>query len=422
MIDLIFWFLASLASTFGIVYLFYCLSGATRKISWQIILFFLFGVIGITLFEYFDIWLLSSTFFFLFFPVLFNLIQPMNARKTFYYLFVVWAYGIIIDLVLILILTILSFMLGFTIYSNHNSTITEILSILIAITFLLISHSSKVKRITDYIYLKTVNIKYLNLSLVVFAVFTLITAILMLFNIGNLDVNLLLTLILVLLIIVLVLLVKFKIDKEENFKYLQTLKENNDFYIKMDDENRLFKHNLMAKLLSIKSVSNEKTMLLIEDMITSFNKNMDFSKHIKVIPYGLNGIIYQKLYSYLKELDIKVFNDIHYDIFDVLKPRRYNVFVEKIVIAIDNAIESCLNSLDKALLINIFEEDDALCVEIKNTFSNDLNIDELGNRNYSTKGKNHGLGLFSALRNNEATMEVKVINNLFIAKIIAKKY
>ena len=41
-------------------------------------------------------------------------------------------------------------------------------------------------------------------------------------------------------------------------------------------------------------------MSLIEDLISQFNKNEKFSENIKVIPYGLNGIIYQKLYPYLK--------------------------------------------------------------------------------------------------------------------------
>lgn len=95
------------------------------------------------------------------------------------------------------------------------------------------------------------------------------------------------------------------------------MQENNDFYIKVEDENRIFKHNLVAKLLSIKSVSNNKSMALIEDLILQFNKNVSFSQTIKVIPYGLNGIIYQKLYSYMNVLNIKINNEIGYDIFSI---------------------------------------------------------------------------------------------------------
>ena len=50
----------------------------------------------------------------------------------------------------------------------------------------------------------------------------------------------------------------------------------------------LFNHS--AK---IKSVSNKKARNLIDDFLKSYNSNMDFSFHIKDMPYGLNGIIYE---------------------------------------------------------------------------------------------------------------------------------
>lgn len=135
----------------------------------------------------------------------------------------------------------------------------------------------------------------------------------------------------------------------------------------------------------------------------------------------MNGIIYQKLYPFLEKINVKVDTKIDFDVFEVLKPRRYNVLVEKMVIALDNAIESCLNSCDKLLILNLHSDDGNIIIEIKNTFSSDLNVDEVGMINYSTKGKRRGLGLFSAFRDKEAIMNVKIINNFFVTKIIAKR-
>ena len=181
----------------------------------------------------------------------------------------------------------------------------------------------------------------------------------------------------------------------------------------------------MAKILSIKSVSGKKARMLIDDFLRSFNQNIDFSIHIQDMPYGLNGIIYEKIYSYIGKLHIKIDNKIDFDIFTKLNPRRYNVFVEKMIIALDNAIEASLNSVEKLLVINLYFEDESIIMDIKNTLSTNLNLEELGKVNYSTKSnkdyKRHGLGLFSALRNNEVTMSIKIVNNLFITRIIAKQ-
>ena len=60
-------------------------------------------------------------------------------------------------------------------------------------------------------------------------------------------------------------------------------------------------------------------------------------------------------------------------------------------------------------------------IEIKNSFAHTLDVDNLGSLNYSTKGKKRGLGLFSILRDNEASLKVNVVNNYFISLISARK-
>ena len=159
----------------------------------------------------------------------------------------------------------------------------------------------------------------------------------------------------------------------------------------------------------------------IDDFVIKNNKGMNYSKKMKTIPYGLNGIIYQKTYPYLEELNFKLSNKIGVDIFKLLRPRRYNVLVEKLIVSLDNAIDASLNSKNKVVVINLYDDEDNIYVEIKNSFAYNLDIDNLGTLNYSTKGKRRGLGLFSALRDNEATLKVKVVNNYFISIISARK-
>lgn len=409
----------SFISTFGIVYVYYKYNDDS-SISLKSILIFLCGV-SLSFFNvYFEIPVLDYCAFFIFFPLMFYYICKNPIKKIFFYVFVIWLYGMLVDLFAMLIYSLIHFIFNIDLYSNiffaeHIVTF----SIFVALVF--IGNSKKMKKFTNNLYYKIVGIKFSSVSILLFIISILIYGTVLFLNIDHLTTGLLISSFIVLFIITFILLIKNKINSDENERYLKTLKENNDFYIKLDDENRIFKHNLTAKLLSIKSVSNEKAQSLIEDLINQYNKNVQFSKGIKVIPYGLNGIIYEKLYPYIKELTITIVNNIDYDIFEYLKPRRYNVFVEKIVVALDNAIESTKNSEEKILSVNIYDEDNKIVVEINNTFGNMIDLDNFGKKSYSTKGKRRGLGIFSALRNNEASMSVKIVNNMFVSKISAKK-
>lgn len=420
----VFWLVICFLSTFSFVYFYYKSTDSNTRINGKIIIVFMFGVFLSTCVECFDLETLSYVSYFLYFPVMFYLLKRMPIKKLFFYVMIVWFIAIAIDIISILVTSLAFYLfdINISVYINNSELVSIFLTVCVSTVLIVLG---KINFLDSYIfslYQKIKNVKYSDILLVIFVLFISFIGITMFLNIENVDINVLSMIVLILAIFSFILLFRYKINETESVMYLNTLRENNEFYIKMEDENRIFKHNLVAKLLSIKSVSNKKAMALIEDLIMQFNKSVDFSKNMKVIPYGLNGIIYQKLYPYMKELNIEISNELGYDIFDILKPRRYNVFIEKMVIALDNAIESCLKSNNKSLVINIFDEDNSISIEIENTIGNDINLDLLGNKNYSTKGNRHGLGLFSAFRNNEASLKVKIINNIFVSKITAKKH
>ncbi|MCX4254025.1 MAG: GHKL domain-containing protein [Bacilli bacterium] len=419
MIEILSWIFICFASTFGYVYFYYKLVCNNEKISLKTKIIFLIGFIVVTLLEYNDLNYITTILFFIYFPILFKSIKIVSFRKIVAYLVIIWLYAMFLDFSAMLIISLLHYFYNVNV---HSDFFVMFPTIFVFVSLLIISNSRTFCNFTNKLIVLLCKIKYYDFLLISFTLFVLIIAIVIALNVKSLNLNILLALILILSIAIFILLIRSKIKDVENSIFLKTLQENNDFYIKVEDENRIFKHNLVAKLLSIKSVSNNKSMALIEDLILQFNKNVSFSQTIKVIPYGLNGIIYQKLYSYMNVLNIKINNEIGYDIFSVLKPRRYNVFVEKIVIALDNAIEHCLKSNDKIIFINLYEDNNCVIVEIKNTFSESIDVDLVGNKGYSTKGKLRGLGIFSALRDNEASLNVKIYNNLFINTITAKKF
>ena len=420
MIELIAWIFVCFFSTYGITFLYLKFNNCKINKCLKFYLLFIFGWLIISVLMFYNNSLLRFLFYFAFYPVLFYIIKPLPIRRLLYYTFIVWFLGVFLDLCAMLFVSILNKMFGFVLLTNW-SVASLILTFVVFIFLIIIGKISKLCMFVNKLYDKLINVKYSNCLLAFLVFYVFILAFVIFSSLPNLNINLLLSLLIFLVLVVFIFLVKYKIDEEEIDKYLKILKENNEFYVNVDDENRIFKHNLIAKLLSIKSVSNRKSMLLIDNLILEFSKNIGFSNHIKIIPYGLNGIIYQKLYSVFDKLEIKITNSIDYDIFDVLKPIRYNVLVEKLSLALDNAIEACLNSHDRILIINIYDVDNNIIIEIKNTFSDIIDLDEIGSKNYSTKGKKRGLGLFSMLRNNEATLTVNIINDFFVNKIVVQK-
>ena len=418
MTEFLFWFIACAISTLGFAYFYYKLTDATKKINFRILVVYILGVILISLIKYFNITFISVISYFLYFPILFYSINPMSFTKSLFYLVMIWVYGVFLDLISMVIVMFMQYVLDFDIYGYVSQII---LSCLVFLMLVLLGKSKKFRNFTNNLYKKVQKINYFDFALISFAIFVLLVGLAIFFNLNHLDMGILLMALILLTGFSFTLLIRVRINLVENNIFLKLLKENNEFYLKIEDENRIFKHNLMAKLLSIKSVSGDKARKLIDDFLKSFNNNMDFSVHIKDMPYGLNGIIYEKIYPYIGKIHIKIDNKIDFDIFKKLKPRRYNVFVEKMIIALDNAVESCMTTTDKILIINLYFEDNNIIMDIKNTFSADLNVEDLGKINYSTKGKRHGLGLFSALRDNEVNMSMKIVNSLFITKIVAKQ-
>lgn len=408
----------SLVSTFGFTYLFCKLNDLKIKsFSFKTWFIFLLGVIFVTFIRFYDIQYISTISYFFFYPILFYSISKFNYHKLFIISLIVWIYGIILDFSSMLVIAISYYCFKF----NVNTDIFKIVpSIYVLIMFIILGRAKFMKKVTNKIYEILSKVRYSDFMLIIFAAFIFVVGIILALNIRNINIGFLACIILILVMFIFVILLKAKYIDIENRIFIQTLKENNSFYISISDEYSLFRHNLIAKLLSVESVSNKKAKILIDELIKDFNKNIDYNRLILDLPYGLDGVINQKLSGYNDILNIKISNSLEHDLFDVLSPKRYNVLVEKLVVSLDNAIEASFSSVDKVLVINLMEDNNSIKIQIKNTFSGGIDIDNIGKVHYSTKGKEHGFGLYSILRNNEVSTNVKIINKFFVSEIVAK--
>ena len=384
MMEFFVYLFVGIISTVGYSYLYYKLSEVRFKFSFKLLIVFIVGVVTITLLKYYNIGELSSLAYFIYYPILFYIIKPCNLKKLVYYVFVVWLCGILLDYISMVVVSVAYNIFNATISLN---TFVISLSLFVNLMLLIIANIKPFVNFTNLFYKFLIKIKYADFMLMIFTIFVLGLAILLSLNINHLSLGLLIFMIVFLVIFIFALLLRSKYNELENSIFINILRKNNTFYLTVDREQNIFKHNLIAKLLSVESVANKKARILLQDLIREFNSNIDYSQKIKDIPYGLDGVINEKIYPFNDKIDIKIDNKVEVDIFDVLKPRRYNVLVEKLSLLLDNALEACEKSYDKILVINLYEENNQVCIEIKNTFGGIMNIDEIGKVNYSTKGK-----------------------------------
>ena len=60
-----------------------------------------------------------------------------------------------------------------------------------------------------------------------------------------------------------------------------------------------------------------------------------------------------------------------------------------------------------------------MILKVINKFSNNINLNEIGNKDYSTKNRNSGIGLnyVNKIKNKNITTKIQIVNNLFISII-----
>lgn len=199
------------------------------------------------------------------------------------------------------------------------------------------------------------------------------------------------------------------------------LEENNLTNKKVITEYSILKHNFESKLLGIKDVANKEAKTLIDDLLEDTNSSVYIKNDINAMPLGINGLVMGKLAKHEKSnVNISITNDITSNILDVVSPRSYNLFCESLGISLDNALESAKNTKEKLVYLEFKETDTEIKITVINTFSGGVDLDSLGEVNYTSKRKGHGLGLYSLFRKN-LNIKTSIKNNLFINDIAIKK-
>lgn len=176
------------------------------------------------------------------------------------------------------------------------------------------------------------------------------------------------------------------------------------------------KHNLKNDLYSLKGVLPKEKQILLNNLMLKYNTNYDWLNNVTNIPEGLQGIIYLKKIEAEKH---KVKLNVNYNSTKNIDEKDFLDICDILGIYLDNAIEASKENGNKIVVLDIRDYYDSMMIKIINKFSNNVNLNEIGNKDYSTKNRNSGIGLsyVSKIKNRKIKTKIQIVNNLFIADV-----
>lgn len=229
-------------------------------------------------------------------------------------------------------------------------------------------------------------------------------------------------------------LVKQKIDNNKITEKYDSLIEFMNSYEEKIDELRIQSHENKNQLLNIKSkiIDKDKNKNIIEYIDSILNKKVQLDKgkysKLKYLPSnGFKGMFYYKI-SKAEELGIKISINISAGIkksvLHNMNAEDYKQLCRIIGVYLDNAIEASAISNEKLLGIEIYLNNNDVEIIISNSYLGEVDIKNVNEKGYSTKGKSHGYGLSlvkNILENSDIfSSETTTCNGIYTQKLNIK--
>lgn len=302
-------------------------------------------------------------------------------------------------------------------------------SLLITLTTMLFSFIKPTKKVLNNAYKIITNKKILVfLTFLLFGVIIIITG--SMFKKINFYSYALQYLIILIFLIFFFVLLKQMLEINKVLEKEQILLEFIEKYERLIDNDRINKHETINNLLILKSIKNKNSKeydRILEDMLISYKCNGGF-KGIYNLPPGLKGIIYYKLFD-AEDLQINVNINISNKVItkiEKINTSNFSKLCKIIGILLENAKEASKEAINKEILIDIYDTNfnSEIIIYIENTFNGQINISKINQKNYSTKGKHRGLGLYIVqdllCGNDNIKLSQEIKNDKFISIIKIK--
>lgn len=238
-----------------------------------------------------------------------------------------------------------------------------------------------------------------------------------------------------LFLIIIFVIILFYLLKERENRIQLSLKYDHLFncvhkYEKELINKSIITHEFKNQLIVIKGINNNKDKELTEyldSIARDFKKpKLRILENMEHIPKGgLKGLIYYKLGDLEEEkinVLVTVSPTIKKTIFINMKPEVYRDIIKIIGIYLDNAIEAARECQKKQITLEMHSKQNHFHFILSNTYNNQIDVEKINKRGYSTKGKNRGYGL--AIVNklidkyNFIEQKIDLIDDYFISHLI----
>jgi len=216
---------------------------------------------------------------------------------------------------------------------------------------------------------------------------------------------------------------KLSNEYDNLFSYIQNFED----WIEKEQLNRHEYKNQLAVLrcLSTEPQVKDKIDEILNDSIKLEGKVI---QQLKVLPKGgLKGLMYYKS-AIAKNKKINLSVDISIErksILNKLNSQQIKVLCNLIGIYYDNAIDACLETRKKVILIEIYELKDKVNIVISNTFKKNKNFENRNKKGVTTKGEGRGYGLYFAKKliskNKWLEEKQEIIDKYYIQTLTIKK-
>ena len=181
------------------------------------------------------------------------------------------------------------------------------------------------------------------------------------------------------------------------------------------------KHNIINDFIFIKTLCDEEAQALINVKMEKYYKDYEVVNVITEVPKGFQGIVFAKsmvMDKYNINFVLTSEGAINYrDIGHKL----YIDLCEVTSIVLDNAIEAAKEAEEKVIFFDIKLSKECIAIKVVNTFGNSIDVNKLGDRKYSTKKRDSGIGLnYIQKLNKSIKIEKEIVHELFVINVFSK--
>ena len=339
---------------------------------------------------------------------------------------------LISEVVFALFIIFISNIIKVNLYDYKGRIITNIL---ICFFSVLIIKNNKSKKIMSYILKIINNLHEFNRYLLLYTLFftTNILLAIIYLNYGNLFM-LIINLFFMIFYNIIVFQLFFEIYSKNNYIVKnKILLSNLNEYEKMLDYQRINNHENKNQLLVIKSMvekEDKKTIEYINEIIKEKREDNElmYTKAKRIPTGGLQGLVYQKMLV-MQENYVNVVLDVSSNVrkidFSILSSKMNYDICRIMGIILDNAIEEAIkfNRKEREIVISMYI-DELFIIEVSNRIKDNVDLDKIYDKGYTSKEKGHGYGL-SLLKkivdeNDSVINELKITNDIFTQVIKIK--